>query len=261
MLSTQLRARNMPAALRSELEEAAFNHGYRRFEGEADGWLYFRSDIDVPGEIGLAVASDGEAWFLSVEHPGVAAELDAPAAASVPANMRAAFGFANQSAMRAALHRAYVLATTLPTMPLNEFEAEVQGLGDTEAEQLTRVRIGQAYFRRALLAYWNGRCPLTSIGEPALLRASHIVPWAECGSDAERLDVHNGLLLAAHWDAAFDAGLVSFADDGAALFSPTLSAAARTALGLSEALSLTDQHRAKLAWHRARHGFATLGGD
>ena len=39
-----------------------------------------------------------------------------------------------------------------------------------------------------------------------MLRASHSVPWAACASDAERLDVHNGLLLAAHWDAAFDAG-------------------------------------------------------
>ena len=31
--------------------------------------------------------------------------------------------------------------------------------------------------------------------------------------DALRLDVHNGLLLSALWDAAFDAGLISFADD------------------------------------------------
>jgi len=45
--------------------------------------------------------------------------------------------------------------------------------------------------------YWQGRCPLTGISDPALLRASHIVPWAECETDAQRLDVHNGLLLAA----------------------------------------------------------------
>ena len=38
----------------------------------------------------------------------------------------------------------------------------------------------------------------TGITDPALLRASHIVPWAECG-DAQRLDVHNGLLLSALW--------------------------------------------------------------
>jgi hypothetical protein len=36
--------------------------------------------------------------------------------------------------------------------------------------------------------YWGGRCPLTGITEPGLLRASHIVPWANC-TDEQRLDV------------------------------------------------------------------------
>lgn len=255
-LNTATRLRAIPAVFASELAEAAWNHGYRRPMGEADGWLYFASDINVPGEIGLAVAEGGAAWFLAVGHAGVAAELDAPAAAPVPQGMRGAFGFTEQSAMRAALHRAYVLATTLPTLPLYEFEVAVAGLGDTEAERMQRVRIGQDHFRRALLGYWDGCCPLTGIDEPALLRASHIVPWAECKSDAERLDVHNGLLLAAHWDAAFDAGLVSFDDGGAALFAPQLSAAARAALGIPPLLPLTDLHRVNLASHRARYGFA-----
>jgi len=169
--------------------------------------------------------------------------------------MRAAFGFTEQSALRTALHRAYALASTLPTLPLHEFEAAVAGLGDTEAERLTRVRIGQDHFRRALLGYWDARCPLTGIDEPALLRASHIVPWAECASDAERLDVHNGLLLAAHWDAAFDSGLVTFRDDGVALFAPTLGDAARAVLGMPPILPLTAAHQSNLEWHRKRYGF------
>ena len=82
-------------------------------------------------------------------------------------------------------------------------------------------RIGQDIFRKALLAYWNGRCPLTGIADPELLRASHIKPWSACETDAERLDVHNGLLLSALWDAAFDKGLVTFADDGTPILSPT----------------------------------------
>jgi putative restriction endonuclease len=93
-----------------------------------------------------------------------------------------------------------------------------------------------------------------------LLRASHIGPWAEC-NDGQRLDVHNGLLLSALWDGAFDAGLVSFADDGAALASPELSAAARTALGIESAPrlpNLQDAHRANLAAYRARHGFVGI---
>lgn len=81
-------------------------------------------------------------------------------------------------------------------------------------ERIIKQRVGQGYFRRALLDYWGGCCPLTGIHEEAMLRASRIVPWAECRSDEERLDVYNGLLLAEHWDAAFDRGLVSFTDDG-----------------------------------------------
>jgi putative restriction endonuclease len=105
--------------------------------------------------------------------------------------------------------------------------------------------------------YWGALCPITGITDPALLRASHIVPWAEC-DDEQRLDVHNGLLLSALWDAAFDAGLVSFANDGTVLTRPELSAAAGAALGIESALrlpNLRDAHCANLAAHRARHGF------
>jgi len=52
--------------------------------------------------------------------------------------------------------------------------------------------------------------------------------------------------------------LVSFADDGAVLVSPTLGAAATAALGTgsgSALQGLTARHRANLAWHRARFGF------
>jgi putative restriction endonuclease len=45
--------------------------------------------------------------------------------------------------------------------------------------------------------YWGGRCPISGVDQPELLRASHIKPWADCSTDAERLDVFNGVLLAA----------------------------------------------------------------
>jgi putative restriction endonuclease len=76
--------------------------------------------------------------------------------------------------------------------------------------------------------YWGGRCPLTGITEPVLLRASHILPWAQ-STDEQRLDVYNGLLLSALWDAAFDAGLVSFGDNGVVLVDGRLGYAARAA--------------------------------
>jgi predicted restriction endonuclease len=105
--------------------------------------------------------------------------------------------------------------------------------------------------------YWGGRCPLTGITEPALLRASHIVAWAEC-DDAKRLDVHNGLLLSALWDAAFDQGFVSFADNGNVLVSPSLGEVARSILGTDSGpplRGLRPAHCENLAVHRGQHGF------
>src|SRR5262249_17766445 len=142
--------------------------------------------------------------------------------------------------------------------PLREFRIRTEGLPrTTEAERLVIQRIGQDVFRDALLDYWGGRCPLTGITETALLRASHIVPWADC-SDEQRLDIHNGLLLSALWDAAFDKGLVSFTDDGVALTNPTLSETARRVLSIDTVpplQGLRDAHRMNLTVHRARYGF------
>ena len=70
--------------------------------------------------------------------------------------------------------------------------------------------------------------------------------------------MHNGLLLSALWDAAFDRGLVSFADDGSVLASLALSEPARKALGVASAPPLAGLrygHRANLALHRKRNEF------
>ncbi len=91
------------------------------------------------------------------------------------------------------------------------------------------------------------------ITDTALLRASHIIPWKDCETDAERLNTHNGLLLSALWDAAFDRGLVSFDDEGQPLYARTLSQLARANLEktLTAAIVLTDHHRSRLVFHRA----------
>ena len=143
--------------------------------------------------------------------------------------------------------------SSLAKAPLERFKAKTANLPrTTEAERIVIQRIGQDVFRDALTDYWGSRCPMTGITEPGLLRASHIVPWAECESDAERLNVHNGLLLSALWDAAFDRALVTFNDQGAPEFSPTLSEQAHAALRWTSPISLTDEHRRRLARHRER---------
>jgi hypothetical protein len=147
--------------------------------------------------------------------------------------------------------RVYQLGETLPDGPLEEYRAAIAGLPQsTEAERLILQRVGQDLFRDRLMTYWQGRCPLTGITDPALLRASHIIAWKDCTSDAERLDVHNGLLLSALWDAAFDRGLVTFDDDGLPQYSPSLSETARAELRWRTPIPLTDRHRACLAYHR-----------
>jgi hypothetical protein len=102
--------------------------------------------------------------------------------------------------------------------------------------------------------YWQRCCPLTGISDAPLLRTSHIIPWSECDSDAERLDVHNDLLLSALWDAAFDRALVTFDDHGRPEFSPSLSDQGRAELRWSAAIPLTVEHRRRLARHRERAG-------
>jgi predicted restriction endonuclease len=129
----------------------------------------------------------------------------------------ATFMLPNLTELHAVLDRVYKLSISLPEAPLGRFKVKTENLPrTTEAERLVIQRIGQDIFREALMDYWGGRCPMTGITEPGLLRASHIVPWADC-TDPQRLDVHNGLLLSALWDAAFDRGLISFADDGTVL--------------------------------------------
>ena len=154
-------------------------------------------------------------------------------------------------ALEALLGRAWVLARTLPNALVGRFEQAVGAISATERDATVRQRVGQNLFREGLMALWGGRCAITGLDVPELLRASHAKPWAD-SNDVERLDVYNGLLLAAHWDAAFDAGLVAVSPDGDVIASPALTDAARVVLGLSDTLKLKlrPEHEPYLAWHR-----------
>lgn len=244
--------------VREESHKAAYENGYRIEVGVKDGWLGYRSST-ARGEIWIARSAGRGNWLLSIFHAGVAAELDLPRIDSPLGPWFAMYAFTTLGELYRALERVYKLGVSLPDAPLDAFKKATAHLPQTtEVERLTVERVGQSLFRQALLEYWNSRCPLTGITDPALLRASHIVPWAECESDALRLDVHNGLLLSALWDAAFDAGLISFADDGTILRSPNLTPEAATALNLDSGapvLTLSDLHRQNLTRHRVRNGF------
>ncbi len=240
-----------PFVVREECLKAASEHGFRRILGEADGWAAFRSTT-AQGTLWLAASGANGPWFLALDHPGVIHELKLPVC-DVAGPGVARYSFPNLIALYSVLPRVYQLAVSLPDAPWHAFQQQTAKLPQaTEAERLVVQRIGQKIFRTSLLEYWQGRCPLTAICDSALLRASHIVPWAQCTSDAQRLDVHNGLLLSALWDAAFDRALVTFHDDGTPEFSPALSAAARNSLIWKAPIPLTEWHRNHLKHHRAR---------
>ena len=88
----------------------------------------------------------------------------------------------------------------------SEFRFEpYQGASTTQA--LVNQRVGQDFFRRAVLANYEEVCCITGIADPRLLTASHIKPW---GKDTEnRHNPANGLLLSATLDRAFDRGLIT----------------------------------------------------
>ena len=157
------------------------------------------------------------------------------------------------------LHRAGQLASSLPSSPVIVYEDFVAEILDedpsqrgTEREAIVRLRVGQDVYRQALLEYWQGRCAVTGIGVPEVLRASHAKPWADCQHDHERLNVYNGFLLNATLDALFDKGLISFSDSGEGNVSSLVPEDQYGLLGLNH-FSLrwiAEAHRPFLEWHR-----------
>lgn len=238
----------------TECKKAATDNGFRRFLGEDDGWFGFGSTT-AKGRIWLAASSEAGPWFLSIDHSGVLSETSLQKAElEGPGIARFSFGTLNE--LYAALSSIYDLSVTLPfpNNPIDAFNQATKGMPrTTEAERKTVQRIGQDIYRDGLMSFWHGRCPLTGIREPELLRASHAKPWRDCEADGERLDVHNGLLLSALWDAAFDKGMVTFSEEGEVVCSKTLGDAARKNLleNASNKIELTEKHQDYMHWHRS----------
>lgn len=202
--------------------------------------------------------------MLTFSSPSIgllAAELER----SFPVLKRTGGGFIapNQDALARVLRRAAELAHSLPDQAAQDFEARLtleleqlpSTLRGTEVERLVRQRVGQQAFREAMLDYWGGACAVTAIAMPDVLRASHAKPWAECASDAERLDVFNGFLLSANLDALFDRFLVSFNENGELLISTAIIPVERQRLGLDAPQRLrwlAPEHMPYLKFHRRR---------
>lgn len=170
------------------------------------GW--FDSEQCFEARVAEYADSFEEAYALAIDTIEVTAEMLAAQGKVMPSPMIPA-------EFDKLLSRAAALAQSLPNQAELDYEAAVQKkltrlpLNGTEVECMVWQRIGQNAFRKAMLDYWGNVCSVTVIAVPEVLRASHAKPWANCDSDAERLEVFNGFLLTANLDALFDRCLIT----------------------------------------------------
>jgi hypothetical protein len=246
---------SLPPAIATRFEKLAIDNGFDLELPREGAWLRFASSR-APLELWLSTFGTGM-LIAAFSQLNVARALEhgVPMSAPLPPGAAAGRTVADISELHRLVRRAFQLSRTLPDELLRTFEAQTRALPhSTEIERLTIQRVGQDIFRAGLLDYWDGRCAVTSLAIPELLRASHIKPWSRCDTDAERLDVFNGLLLAPSLDATFDRGFLTFGDDGRIELSADLASDAIVALALAPGMRLrrvTIGHRRYLAWHRA----------
>lgn len=215
-----------------------------------------------PAQVTVTASEDG--FWGSIQSGS--ATLGQELARTFPGSDVSAQGFvlATEAVLARWLRRVAALSQALPNQAVVAFEAQLQqelaampteAARNTEVERMVRQRVGQQAYRQAMLDYWGGACAVTGLALPQALRASHAKPWAECASDAERLDVFNGFLLSANLDVLFDSFLVSFSEVGELMVSKAIPPSDRQKLGLTDGMCLrwvSAQHVKYLDFHRRR---------
>ena len=217
-----------------------------------------------PARVRVAVAGQGFQAYVDRGSATLAQELARTFVDSTPEI--ASFMLQSEAILARWLRRAAALSQALPNQAVAAFQQQVQAelaqmtpsaVQNTEVLRMVRQRVGQQAYRQAMLDYWGSACAMTGLALPQALRASHAKPWAECATDAERLDVYNGFLLSANLDALFDSFLISFSEEGWVLVSDYIAPPDRERLGLGAhgAIRLrwvAPQHHAYLGPHRER---------
>ena len=150
------------------------------------------------------------------------ASLDPTITSSGRAGLRNAS--ANDRAMWDEMHSDWARFAVESQRTMEAVEAMVGSVASTSEDEdeddsrigedriaLATTRIGQRFFRAAVMSAYNRRCCITGLSTPTLLVASHIVPWSH--DESSRINPRNGLLLSALHDRAFDRGLITIDDD------------------------------------------------
>lgn len=243
---------------RSLIEKAGYANGWENVRESTPERVVMFSARHKAEAVVSPAGEDTAAWRVEFPKRPLASELSR--SFPVIEGPAGPFQATGEAALGRLLRRAAELAMSLPNHAADLYaeavaKIEAEPPTTTEALRLTKQRVGQNLFRQALMDYWGGACAVSGLYLPELLRASHAKPWADCATDAERLDVFNGFLLSAQLDALFDSGLITFDDEGVLQPSPRLNPFHRVLLGLAEHPPLhlrwvSPQHLPYLAWHR-----------
>jgi putative restriction endonuclease len=126
-------------------------------------------------------------------------------------------------------------------------------LPETTRQAIVQARRGQGLFKKNVRQI-ETRCRLTGVDRIEHLRASHCKPWRDA-NNRERLDGENGLLLTPDADHLFDAGFLSFEDNGKVLVSPVAHLTSMQKMGLDpkgfgNVGQFSEGQRSYLAHHR-----------
>lgn len=229
----------------TRLEKAAADCGFELFPELRNSRLVLRS-TQFPESV-IVQFLGNEDFSLSASAPMLLPESE---------KIAGEFKVQGWNALYKVLEKAAAKARTLPSRVVQKFNQLTAKMpNSTETERWVVQRVGQNLFRNALLDYWQGRCCVTGLEIPELLRASHIQPWALCHTDEQRLDVFNGLLLSPNLDALFDGGWVTFLPDGVMAIAASISQAALELLCVSidsRVQGLKPEHSHYMEFHRQR---------
>lgn len=78
------------------------------------------------------------------------------------------------------------------------------------------------FFKKAVLATYDNRCFISGCALPQMLVASHIKPYSQCRSEADRVSPDNGICLNTFYDKAFDRGLITITPSMKLYVSPVI---------------------------------------
>jgi hypothetical protein len=127
--------------------------------------------------------------------------------------------------------------------------------GQTTRATVGEARVGQDYFKAAVTEVCSGCCVVTGVKDqvPSILIGSHTKSWVD-SNDEERMDGHNGLLLAPHVDKLFDRYLISFSKCGCVLVSNLLDKSVLSIWGIDteKKYILTTKQHEYMDFHRIK---------